>query len=183
MNTEAKTSKPRNFTRNYSDTAGSVDMEQDGAVVLSFKLSDIAESVRNAAALRYLSDICSSVGNAALKDGKSAEEAHAAMAETLAKLADGSFTFRSGAGEGGLSVEEEQRVIAETLVSLQQVASIEEANAVVSRLYSITKNNTKGQTMRPEYNKLKAVPQIKVALANASKSDGGLAGLLKLGTA
>lgn len=195
---EAK-KREKNFERSYSDKTGEIEISHNDDTVLSVSIHDkeakpaegdtpasdavkgISPDVLIRAGMRYVTDILVGVGNAVLKaEGGTLDKAQAKMAETLASLQDGSFKFRAASGQGGLSIEEEQAIIAETIVSLGKAKDATEAAAKVAAVYARTKVNAKGYTVRPDYNALKAVPQIKAALANASKAEGNLDDLLKV---
>jgi hypothetical protein len=125
-------------------------------------------------------DILVGVGNAALKaEGGTIEKALEKMEEAKAALQDGTFKFRAASGDGGLSTEEEQAIIIDSIVSLMGLSK-EDATEHVNRIYAETTKNAKGYIVRKTYNQLKAVPDIKVALAKASKADNNLADLLKV---
>lgn len=171
--------REKNYDRNYSDASGEISIEHNGDTVLEVAINSINPDVLQRAAMRYVTDILVGVGNAALKaEGGNIDTAQAKMAATLKALQDGTFKFRAASGQGGLSLEDEQDVIAETLVSLGKAESKEAAVAKIGEVYARTKTNAKGYTVRPDYNSLKAVPQIKAALANASKAGDNLDALL-----
>lgn len=171
--------REKNFSRSYSDSANSIEIAHEDSVVAVVDLTSVKAEVINKAAMRYLADIVVGVGNAAMKaEGGTAETAAAKMAETVKALQDGTFKFRAASGQGGLSLEDEQGIIADTIVSLGKAPDRETALAKVVALYGKTKNNAKGNVTRPDYNALKNVPQIKAALADASKSEGNLDELL-----
>lgn len=167
MATDKRTS---NFTRSYSDNSGDVAvMDSEGAAVVNFNVSEVAEKVARSAGMRYLTDAVVGAMNAAKKAGKDVEEA---ANKVLSSIKDGTYTFRAASGEGGLSIEQEHAIIAGCLVSLGYAKTQEDGLALVASKYAITKQNAKGQTVRPEYNKIKTVPQIKAELAKAEKEDG-----------
>lgn len=173
--------REKNFDRSYSDNTGEIEISHNDDVVLSVALNTINPDVLTRAAMRYVTDILVGVGNAAMKaEGGTPEKAQEKMAETLKALQEGTFRFRSATGQGGLSLEEEQGVIADTLVSLGKATDAAEAATKIAAIYARTKTNAKGYTVRPDYNALKNVPQIKAALANASKSESNLDALLKV---
>lgn len=175
----AQGKREKNFERNYSDSEGVISIAHEGDTIAEIALNTVNPDVLSKAAMRYLADIVVGVGNAALKaEGGTIESATEKMTATVKALQDGTFRFRSATGQGGLSLEEEQGVIADTLVSLGKVADKETAQAKVAEIYGRSKQNTKGYTVRPDYNALKAVPQIKAALAQASKSGDNLDSLL-----
>lgn len=189
---EAK-KREKNFERSYSDKTGEIEISHNDDTVLSVavkgqpaegdkpEVKGIAPDVLLRAGMRYVTDILVGVGNAVLKaEGGTLEKAQAKMSETLASLQDGTFKFRAASGQGGLSTEDEQAIIAETLVTLGKVANKEEGMAKVTAIYGRTSQNAKGYTVRPDYNALKNVPQIKAALANASKAEGNLDDLLSI---
>ena len=172
--------REKNFEREYSDSTGEITVSHEGDTVAEVALNSINPDVLTKAAMRYITDIIVGVGNAALKaEGGTVEKANEKMAETLKSLQDGTFRFRAAAGQGGLSLEDEQGIIADTIVSLGKSDSKDAALAMVSSIYSKTKTNAKGYTVRPDYNALKNVPQIKAALAQASKAESNLDSLLK----
>jgi hypothetical protein len=177
--TMATGKREKNFDRNYSDSEGVISIGHEGDTVAEIALNSVNPDVLTRSAMRYLADIVVGVGNAALKaEGGTIETATAKMAETVKALQDGTFRFRSATGQGGLSLEDEQGVIADTLVSLGKAATKEDAQAKVAAVYARTKTNAKGYTVRPDYNALKAAPQIKAALATASKAGDNLDSLL-----
>lgn len=176
----------RNFTRSYSDAERSFTISTvEGEELLTVKLAELngGEAVTGnvaSAAMRFVADAIVAVGNAAIKAGK---DALSAMEEVVSKLREGTYTFRTAAGDGGLSIEEEMRVIAETLVEIKYMPDAETAKAKVKELYDqITEGKGKDgkpTKVRKAYNKLKTVPQIRAALAKAEKDEGSdiLAGL------
>lgn len=175
---EAK-KREKNFERNYSDKDGKISIGHNDDTILEVAISEVAADVVQRAAMRYVTDILVGVGNAALKaEGGTVETAQAKMEETLKALKSGEFAFRAASGQGGLSTEDEQEVIADTLVSLGKYPSKEDAKAKIAEVFARTKTNAKGYTVRPDYNALKNVPQIKAALAQASKSESNLDKLL-----
>jgi hypothetical protein len=189
---EAK-KREKNFERSYSDKSGEIEISHNDDTVLAVAINGkpaegdtpevkgISPDVLLRAGMRYITDILVGVGNAVLKaEGGTLDKAQAKMNETLASLQDGTFKFRAASGQGGLSIEEEQAVIADTIVALGKAATKEEAMAKVAAVYGRTKTNAKGYTVRPDYNALKAVPQVKAALANASKAEGNIDELLSI---
>lgn len=195
---EAK-KREKNFERSYSDKSGEIEISHNDDTVLSVSIHNkdatpangdtpaqeavkgIAPDVLIRAGMRYVTDILVGVGNAVLKaEGGTLDKAQVKMQETLASLQDGTFKFRAASGQGGLSIEEEQAVIADTIVALGKAKDKDEAAAKVAAVYARTKTNAKGYTVRPDYNALKAVPQVKAALANASKAEGNLDELLSI---
>lgn len=195
---EAK-KRERNFERSYSDSTGVVEISHNDDTVLSVSVMPleakaaegdtpaqeaqpgIAPDVLMRAGMRYITDILVGVGNAALKaEGGTAETAQKKMGETLKALQDGTFKFRAASGDGGLSVEEEHKIIAGVLVTLGKAADEAEGMAKVKAVYERTTKNAKDYIVRKDYNQLKAVPQIKVALAQASKAETNLDDLLKV---
>lgn len=195
---EAK-KREKNFERSYSDKAGEIvishnddpivevsingreSVPAEGDTPAKEALPPISPEVLSRAGMRYITDILVGVGNAVLKaEGGTLDKASAKMAETLKSLQDGTFKFRAASGQGGLSIEEEQAIIAETIVALGKAANIEEATAKVAAVYARTKTNAKGYIVRPDYNALKNVPQIKSALAEKSKAENNLDDLLSV---
>lgn len=202
---EAK-KREKHFERSYSDKTGRIEILHDDEPVIAASITDVPETPAEgetpaqaalkgiapatlvSAGMRYITDIMVGVGNAVLKaEGGTLEKAQAKMAETLKALQEGTFKFRAASGQGGLSIEEEQQIIAEALVSLKKAATVEEAATKVAAVYARTKVVTrkdketgteKQVTTRPDYNALKAVPQIKSALAQASKAENNLDELL-----
>jgi hypothetical protein len=143
--------------------------------------------------MRYITDILVGSGNAALKaEGGTAEKAVAKMEETLKALQDGTYKFRAASGDGGLSLEDEQKVIADVLVTLGKATDAADGLAKVQAVYARSKSverktkddkgveTSKMVITRPDYNQLRAVPQIKVALAQASKAENNLDELLSI---
>ena len=194
---EAK-KRERNFERSYSDKSGIVEISHNDDTVLTVDIkgaeakpaegdTPATEAVKGIhpdvllkAGMRYITDILVGVGNAALKaEGGTIDKALEKMEEAKASLIDGTFKFRAASGDGGLSTEEEQGVIVDAIVSLMNLTK-EAATEHVTRIYGETKKNAKGYIVRPTYNQLKAVPDIKAALAKASKADNNLADLLKV---
>lgn len=195
---EAK-KRERNFERSYSDDTGVVEISHNDDTVLSVSVvpveakpaegdtpaveaqPGISPEVLKKAGMRYITDILVGQGNAALRaEGGTAETAQAKMLEMLKSLQDGTFKFRAASGDGGLSVEEEKKIIAGVLVTLGKAATEAEGLTKVEAVYSRTSTNAKGYVVRKDYNQLKAVPQVKVALANASKAETNLDDLLKV---
>jgi hypothetical protein len=173
------TKREKNFDRSYSDTTGEIEIAHNDDTVLSVAVNSIHPDVLQRAAMRYVTDILVGVGNAAMKaEGGTPEKAQEKMAETLKSLQEGTFRFRSATGQGGLSLEDEQTIVADTLVSLGKVADKETALSKVLEVYGRTKTNAKGYTVRPDYNALKNVPQIKAALAQASKAESNIDSIL-----
>lgn len=176
---EVKVKRPRNFDRVYSDAKGELSVTHTDDTVAEVALSSVHPDVIQRAALRYIADIIVGVGNAALKaEGGTPESAEVKMAETLKALQDGTFRFRNASGTGGLSDEDANVVIAEALVTLEKAATVEAAAAIVATLYGQTSKNKKGYIVRKDYNALKNVPEIRAALAKASKGDSGLDSIL-----
>lgn len=193
---EAK-KREKNFERSYSDKSGEIEISQNGETLLAVAVNGreakpaegdspeqaamvgIAPAVLLKAGMRYVTDVLVGVGNAVLKaEGGTLEKAQAKMQETLKALQDGTFKFRAASGQGGLSLEDEKAIIAECLVSLGKAKDVETAAAKVETVYGRTKTNAKGYTVRPDYNALKAVPQVKAALANASKAESDIDSIL-----
>lgn len=197
--------REKNFERSYSDKTGEIEISHNDEPVIAVSIDGkpatdavpaegdkpevpaspevkgISAEVLKRAGMRYVTDILVGVGNAVLKaEGGTLEKAQAKMAETLASLQDGTFKFRAASGQGGLSIEEEQAIIADTIVSLGKAANVAEATAKVAAVYARTKQNAKGYTVRPDYNALKNVPQIKSALAQASKAESNIDELLSI---
>ena len=171
--------REKNFERAYSDSTGEITISREEDTVLALSLEAINPEVLKRAAMRYVTDVLVGVGNAAMKaEGGSPATAQAKMEETLKALQEGTFRFRAASGQGGLSEEEEIAVIAETLVSLGKFTDVESATAKVTEIHGRTSTNAKGYTVRKDYNALKNVPQIKVAIANASKQESNLSDLL-----
>jgi hypothetical protein len=176
---EATKKREKHFERSYSDNAGEVSISHNDDTVAEVALNSVHPDVLSRAAMRYIADIIVGVGNAALKaEGGTIDKAQEKMAETVKALQDGTFKFRAATGQGGLSLEDEQSIIAETLVSLGKSPDKETAAAKIAEIYGRTKTNAKGYTVRPDYNAVKAVPQIKAALAQASKVESNLDSLL-----
>lgn len=171
--------REKNFDRSYSDNSGIIEIGHNDDTVLTVAVDSIHADTMKKAAMRYLCDILVGVGNAAMKaEGGSPEKAQEKMAETLAALQSGAFRFRAASGSAGLSLEDEQQVIAETLARLGKAETVEAALAKVAAIYARTSTNAKGYTVRKDYNALRAVPQIKAALADASKAGDNLDSLL-----
>jgi hypothetical protein len=177
----------RNFTRSYSDADRSVTvLNNDGEEVINFKVSEVngANNVEGSAAsavMRFVADAVVAAGNSAIKAEK---DAMAAMQEVLKSLKEGTYTFRTAAGDGGLSIEEEKKIIARTLVEIKYMPDEATALQNVETLFSQVVDGKPGKDgtvpkLRKAYNKLKTVPQIRNALAKAAKEDGSdiLAGL------
>lgn len=182
--------REKNFERSYSDKSGEVEILHNDEPVIAVSINGkpateaegdnpATEAVKGVSAdvllragMRYITDILVGVGNAVLKaEGGTIDKATAKMAETLSALQDGTFKFRAASGQGGLSVEEEQAIIAGILVTLGKAKDAEDGAAKVAAVYARTKKNAKGYIVRPDYNALKNVPQIKAELAKAAKSD------------
>jgi hypothetical protein len=195
---EAK-KREKNFERTYSDKTGEIEIIHNDEPIIAVavqgkpavpaagdqpeqpEVKGVDAAVLMRAGMRYITDLLVSVGNAVLKaEGGTVEKAREKMAETLKALQEGTYKFRAAAGQGGLSLEDEKQIIAETLVTLKKAANAEDALAKVEAVYARTKANAKGYTTRPDYNALKAVPQIKSALAQASKVENNLDELLSV---
>jgi len=189
---EAK-KREKNFERGYSDKTGEITISHNDDTVVEVSLDGkpaegdkaevkgIAADVLKRAGMRYITDILVGVGNSVLKaEGGTLDKAQAKMAETLASLQDGTFKFRAASGQGGLSLEDEKAIIAETIVALGKAESLDAAVAKVEAVYARTKTNAKGYIVRPDYNQLKNVPQIKAALAEKSKAETNLDELLSV---
>lgn len=175
----ATAKREKNFERAYSDNTGEIEISHEGDTILSLGLNSVNPDVLTRAAMRYVTDIIVGVGNAALKaEGGTIDTAVAKMQETLKALTDGTFRFRAASGQGGLSTEDEQGIIADTIVALGKAPDRDTAMAKVVSVYEKTKTNAKGYTVRPDYNALKNVPEIKAALARASKAESNLDSLL-----
>lgn len=173
--------REKNFDRSYSDASGAIEISHDENPIIAVSLDSINADVIRKAAMRYLTDVLVGVGNAAMKaEGGTADKAAEKMAETLAALQSGAFRFRAASGSAGLSLEDEQQVIAETLCRLGKAETVEVALAKVQGIYGRTSTNAKGYTVRKDYNALRAVPQIKAALADASKAGDNLDSILAL---
>lgn len=173
------TKREKNFSRSYSDSTSTIEVSHEDDVVASVTLESIHEDVKKRAAMRYIADIIVGAGNAAMKaEGGTAEKAQVKMQETAKALQDGTFTFRAASGQGSLSLEDEQGIMADTIVALGKAPDRATALAKVVALYGKTKQNAKGNTTRPDYNALRNVPQIKAALADASKEESNLDSLL-----
>lgn len=175
----ANAKREKNFTRSYSDSSNAVEVSHEDEVIAQVDMSKVSPEVLKRAAMRYLADTVVGVGNAAMKaEGGTLESAIAKMGETVKSLEEGTFKFRAASGQGSLSTEEEQSIMAETIVSLGKAPDKETALAKVQALYAKTKPNAKGNITRPDYNALRNVPQIKAALADASKAESNLDTLL-----
>lgn len=191
MATDTK-KREKNFERSYSDKTGNVEISHGDEPVISYAITLPPEGetvpegavhplVVAKAGMRYTCDILVGVMNAVLKaEGGTIEKAIAKGTETLKNLMGAAFKFRSASGQGGLSIEEEQAIIADTIVSLGKAPNVADAVAKVAAVYARTKQNAKGYTVRPDYNALKNVPQIKSALAQASKVENNLDELLSV---
>lgn len=170
----------RNFTRSYSDADRSVTiLNTDGEEVITFKVAEVngANDVSGSAAsavMRFVADAVVAAGNTAIKNTK---DSMAAMLEVLKSLKEGTYTFRTAAGDGGLSIEAEKEIIAATLVEIKYMPDKATALSNVETLYAQVVDGKPGKDgnvpkLRKAYNKLKTVPQIRNALAKAAKDDG-----------
>jgi hypothetical protein len=197
---EAK-KREKNFERSYSDKTGVIEISHNDDTILAVSIEDKPEvaavgdvpaqpaskginaDVLLKAAMRYVTDILVGVGNAVLKaEGATVEMAQEKMAETLKALQDGTFKFRAASGQGGLSLEDEKAIIADALVALGKATDKADGLAKLEIVYARTKTNKKGFVVRPDYNAIKAVPQIKAALAVAEKSENKLDDILSFDT-
>lgn len=186
---EEKVKRNRVFDRSYNDAEGKVTISdsKSGDEVMEFGIEAIAAKVSLGGAMRYLTDAIVGAGTAALKaEGGNAEKALEAMQETYDAMVAGEYAFRAGAGEGGLTVEQEKDVIVKTAMELDKSITEEQARATVESLYAVVKERKqtiKGKERvvkaRPEYSKLKRIPQIRQALEKAA-GDSGVATLKSL---
>jgi hypothetical protein len=175
--------REKNFDRNYSDESGILSIAHGEDTVAELALDALTPSVLRKAALRYCGDVLVGTANAAYKGakeaGKTDDEAHsaavAAIEKTTKALTEETFRFRSASGTGGLSTEEEFGIIADVLVANGKATSKEDGVAKAKGIFERTKKNAKGYTVRPEYNALRNVPAVKLALAQANKKGDGFA--------
>ena len=174
--------REKTFDRNYSDASGVLSIGHGEDVVAEVSLDAINAAVIRKAALRYMGDVlvgtATTAYKAAKEEGKSDEDslaaAVAAIEKTTKALTEDTFRFRSASGTGGLSTEEEFALIADILVGAGKATDKDAALTMVKSVYERTKQNAKGYTVRPDYNKLRNVPEVKLAIAKASKAAGGL---------
>lgn len=193
MATDTK-KRERMFDRSYDDKAGksTIANSKSGDTVAELSIADAHANVSVGGALRYLTDGWVSTYTNALKaEGGTHEKALAAADAYWELVKSGEYAFRAGAGEGGLTVEQEHDVLVAAMVASVGVTE-EEARAKVNELYAITrirkqkvKTKTKDAqgveteteterdvTDRPDYNKLKRIPQMREALAKAEGDEG-----------
>lgn len=183
---DTKTKRARLFDRSYDDKNGkaTVSDSKTGETVGELNMADAGAKSALGAALRYLTDGWVNAYTAALKaEGGTPEKATEAANEYWDSACSDELTFRAGAGEGGLSVEQEFDVIIKAIVA-GNFADEAAAKAEVERCYAVTtsrKQTIKGKdgkpdvvrdvTNRPEYVKLKRIPQIREALIKAEGDD------------
>lgn len=186
---DTKKTRETNFARSYSPLMVA-EVSHEDAIIGSLDLSKVPAEVVNKAAIRYLTDGIVGAGNAALKaDGGTIDSALEKMAAAIESAYSGDWKFRAASGESGLSIEEEQGVIAAELVALGKFPADADALTWVQGVYAKVKAQTRKSKdgtekvvdTRPDYNKLKNVPQIRAAIAKAQPAgtESDLDSLLK----
>lgn len=180
--------RDRTIDRSYDDKNGvaTITDNKSGETLREVKIADAHADVLAKIALRGLANIVVNTYTAALKaEGGTPDSADDAVDELMEAIKENTYVFRRGAGEGGLTVEEEKEVIANTVVALNFAPDVATAMKQIEEYYAVTKERTqkvKGKNgkpdterkviSRPEYNKLKRIPQVREALDKADKESG-----------